>query len=726
MRSLLIGCLFSVFCVVAVTSPVVASEQPEESDDSEASALQDPDGEVELPSSCAIQVVEAGVACVDDRGEEFWRTHHPAMWEYEKRYVERRDPDPEDGPFELQDIEVTSVGERYFYFVKSDLLEVDARPQQQLDDGEWAGGIVGRVRFPASIAEIQQADDESLEITLEVRIEEGLGGEPEETHPFKLRYTLDAPPPAQTQWSHHHDMFAAGSDAYMLGRDHYDEDDPTAAIQWLKEAQRLDSTNPFYAFEYGKLYREMGEEDSAHQAFETSANLKGVHWQDLMHLSAVLEYVDEPALGDQVFERALDKMEQAGIANDRIWPLATLILLYRRKQLSYPDKTPLERAVSEGDVETVQRLSLRRLKLAPNVEHGAQIWTLLANWMAAQGRDDLAEEWRTHAERNHQANELLVGRSATIIDYSLLAFVATFLGLILICLLVGLRGGVARRRELDDRGEDGPAGPRWIPKLGLRDVVVPLILLAVLAVLPFMLNTHSAAVGEVFATSMSPADDSLASPSVERWLDGLAESPAQQELAAIASAEREAIAAGDPIEQKELVFELINQAVVADARQEQLSALRSARVPNVLASSELAGVEATGFESGNEATLGVIHALFVVSGVAILIFVGGLVGVFVPRVSRWVLRIVPGGSATLAPVSALLLVALIAALFAIAGGDAVLRQVLMDTGHGIYFELDGLHDYYQDFAPPRLWAWLTILVVAVVHVAIFMLDWRRD
>ena len=127
--------LATLLLAVIVAIPQVMASEPETED---------------AVDSCHLEVRECGVACIGGEGEKVvWRTHHPSLWEEPEEYI-----DGTDCPV---DLELISVGDRNFYAVQADLLEIE---------GGLDGGIVRRVRFPAPISGVSPADGAAVDVTV--------------------------------------------------------------------------------------------------------------------------------------------------------------------------------------------------------------------------------------------------------------------------------------------------------------------------------------------------------------------------------------------------------------------------------------------------------------------------------------------------------------------------------------------------------------------------------
>ena len=697
---------------------IPTSDAAETDDESEPAVGMEDDESPEaaaMPDSCELRAVFGGVACEGEDGEEFWRTEHPSMWELSQDFQDRND--------EVQSATVVSTGERHFYGYRSDLVEVDARPQVESEEGVWSGGLTRRWRFPAPIVDISVVDEQTLDIVVRVRIEYWLREDGEKFEEVTIRHFVDGQQPAQVAWSDRGDEFATQRDAAWILNDDIDEQD-SAAIERLEKAYRLDRTNPYFPLELAVLYRDIGEEKASKKAFATAARTEGAPWQDLMRIATELETFDQSELADEAYDRAVAKMNEVGIFSERTWNLISMVFLFPSHRMVERENSPIDDAISEGDVDTVHRLSLRRAELFPNIEGGHTTWSFLADWMEEQGRDELAAQWRTRAEHNREINEVMMDGAARVIDRGLLAMTATFLGLILLCLLVGLRGGLARRRELDaakGAGNDKSAY-WWIPRLRLRDIVAPLVLFAILAGLPYYINTYVQALGAYAGAPISVSDDSLASPEVERWLDTLSQSPARDELAAISAAESQALADGTKLPAKGPTVELVSQAIMADAKGQQLEALRSGRIPDVTAVTEFEESDSA-VEQSVASGLTAFLALFTFSVLVTLILVGGVLGNKLPRATRWGLRLVPGGISLIAPLGGFMLVALLAALLSFTGLDSILQSIATPS-FGRYFAINNIE--VAQFSPSRGWAWATIAIVFVIHAVTVSWDWRRQ
>jgi hypothetical protein len=632
----------------------------------------------ELPAAtCGVVTVPGGLACVDADQASSWRVHHPSLWEDEKAYVEGGQGATPAGPVEL--------GERLVYAVRADLLAFDLQRRQ----------VVGRWRFPAKIAGLQAAGDNLVDVTLDYQPGRASASEVELT----VRHRLDGRPPAQMQWSPMDfvQRIPTLREAQWLVAD-LDEEQVEQAVERLEQARRRDPTNPFYALLIGERRQAAGDDRGARQAFEQAAANEPAVWQDLLVLSRHLEEAGAQEPAQRAFEDGLAAMVDAGLEPRRMTTLLAPSLIFLGIQ------EPISAAVSEGDVERVDRLSARIAAVAPHVEGAPRVWRDLADWFDRHDRPQLAEQWRERASTAEVGAFNTVHHSVVWVDRMLNAIAGLALAILLISLLVGIRGGLARRRLREEESDKDHS--LWVPLLRVRDIAAPLLLCVLMLPLPFVASVHLDVVGQLADAPIGVMNDAMAAPDVEQWLEERHESPARQKLLDIARAEREAVLAGEPVSDKIFTDELLYETIRADAQQTAKGTLTRGKIPDIFALADT--------QIGKDASaLGPLAAVTGFVHIAILIFLGGIIGARLPRVGRWAVRLIPGGAARLAPFGGLVLALFSTAILAFFGLDSILSTVAQPNT-ARYFGLEAIAA--ADVTPSRLWAWAAIAVSIVVHV----------
>lgn len=670
----------------------------------------------DLPEQCRRRFVastkDGEISC-----GPWWTLHHPSIWKDEETYLQRFD-DGEDGVSHgRREMAFLTVGDRVYYSALRDLFEVDL----------VEGVILRRVRFPARIAGIALATGSALDVTLHTRGGTYPASETDSppTEKITLRYKPGGPEPAQIFWDHVTDGFAAMRDAEWLVANLQEDDeinqappisgifdpDEDEATRVLSEAHRRDPTNPFYAEQLGHLHREAGDEQAAMEAFDAAADSTGAVWSDRLALSLRLEEAGATDAAKRAYENGLARMDEVGIARERVF--TTLVMVTAFSGL-HDAEGPLQQGIREGDADAVHRLSARVADAFPFAEGGYSSWSALTSWMEEQGRDDLADQWRQRARENRDVTYPLFEAPATRADQSLVGMIATGLTLIVLSLVVGLRGGIARRRRRDDPGDGKGSVPLWLPAVRLRDLYALLLIYAGFFVCSLILSANVVTIGTLTKMPVPGLHDGLAAPEVEQWLQELDDSPAQKELLEIAREEQRLLTAGEELPERGSVHHLIAEAANEDAQQSQLQLLKSARLPDPLATTGITDGEIGEHDGDMRDKHRSFLSIFVgFPGVAFLIFLGGLAGAYAPRAARRGLQVVPGGPPQLAPIGGFVLLGFLTALVAFAGYDSLISE-LIEPAFLRYFGLDGIAP--QSIAPSRTWAWIVLATVLAIQI----------
>lgn len=617
------------------------------------------EGESSGEEPCLVEAISGGVGCLFSDGTTKWRIEHPSLWDDVDSYLAREEERFPVGPI--------LVGARAFYGVRADLLELDLE----------AGRVMRRRRFPAPIVAIESIEGRTDQVKIVINfVEWNATGTGEE---IEIRQDLDAPGPSQNVW--------AGKDYMLLSLSaKYDAD-------WLKkrgdgvvEAAKRDPVNLFLL---GHLEEEL--ENGAGiarwtEALEAQGKAAGAAWTDGLAISWRLEAQEETRdLAEKVYEAALEQMSASAISPQRMSALINHIVRHLDALVV------IEEAVQKGELVRVEALSERIVAISPLVEGGDYAWVSLADWLEAQWRD--GEVWRVRGERNRQDSFSMSGHDARRIDLLVPIMVGLMVALFLYTFLVGLRRGVKGTNP-------------WVSASGLLDILGVLLVAVALISVNSMLVNHILIVGQIATAPVNLADDTLAAPDVEAWLENLAAGEARDRLLEIARQEREALEGGFVRVDKTSVFELVHQAVMNDALRAQRKSLVSGQVANPLTTVSLGG----GRTLHTLSFLGVVAFLLIL---VLIMIVGGFVGRFVPVVGRWGPLMVPGGAKLLAPLGGLLLAGFIAGWTAVLGFDQVMTSI---TGaqSGQYFGLDSIVDQ-EYISPGRLWAWSCIVVALVLH-----------
>lgn len=636
---------------------------------------------------CEVRVIEGGVECVDTDGNTAWDVIHPSMFGQLSAYIEGGAAEKPVGPIEFD--------ESLFYAWRADLFELDG------DVGE----IVDRVRFPAPIADVEPAGDELQVVVEDTKFGAEIGEK------VAIPHTPGEPSPPQHTWSIEDGADFLQSEWDAVWRTEK-ADSPRKGVESLTQARSTDPTNPFLSLELGKLFEQLGEDENARRAFERAVEAPNPIWRDMLAVSSGLEEAGAPDQADAAFERGLELMRRAGISEERLVSLAPLV-----STLMMPtgDESPIHRALMSADPEEVDRLLSRYAHLAPYIESGDFAWEAVADWMANRGEEGLAEKWQRLADENREYAHGLFARAVESLDRAILAMFSTGVALVVLVFLVGLRGGV-RRRRIDDRsGEESSGG--WLPSLRIRDLIAPVIFAVALVAFPFYVNTHVEVVGKLADAPLASMQDGLASPKLLEWLDGLSESPEVDRVISAGMRELTALETGDEIEKKEPIVHHLVGALYADARQNQIDLVRSGKMPDFRGMMQAApgGGPPPDPEPMN---LGLV--VVPLMGLVLVLLIGSFIGASAPKVAQPILLVVPGGTRRLAPVGAVALAGLIAAVGAFAGLDSLLFE-MAKPAHLQYFGLQSLDELAP--RPSRVWAAVTVGLVVVFQAAMFV--WER-
>ncbi len=644
---------------------------------------------------CRAVAVTGGVECRTADGDVLWNLHHPSLWADQNAYLEQTEEPRPVGP--------VVIDEHAYYAVGRDLMEVAI-----------AQGLVSsRTRFPAPIAELQLVDDTMLDVVVEVEVDEPFKMQegPKSVH---LPHTPGGAAPPQMAWSiaEMAEQFLTSKDAEWLVASAQNNEE---AMQLLDEARQMDATNPFFSKMLGNLLQDSGEAQEAMKAFSESANSQGAVWQDLLQLSTLLDASKAPEDAERAFQLGMQQLEQFGIAPERV---ASMIPVVTTFLASSDEFSPLLKAFEAGDVEEVSRLAMRMAEGFPNVEGAHWNWGALARWMEAEGADGLAREWQRIADENKEAAFGIVEDSAVALDRAVLIFGSLALALVLLSLLIGMRGGLARRRIYDADPDGGYS--LWIPRLRFRDVIVAFVFYFGLIGITYYVNMHVHVVDEFATMPVSNLQDGLASPNTQAWLMEMAESPAVHELINTVLAEREALQEGREIPQRKPVVHLLVDAAYEDAKKAQWDLLSSGQMPDLVTAVQMLDAQPAEMQAPGGMSLAM--ALVPLPVLMFLLFLGSVLGARAPGVVRPVLIVIPGGSWHLAPLGAFLLAACIAAVAALGGYDNIIQQLVSAEAHR-QLGLEGLQEFGA--VPKRNWAWLTLVIVVCCQAALARWDYHR-
>lgn len=661
--------------------------------------------DVEVDESCEVEAADGGIHCVRSDGEVSWEIHHPSLWDEVEDYLARAEERFPVGPIEREG--------RVFYGVRGDLIEVD--PEQ--------GRVVGRRRMVAPIESLEFAEDEE-HLKLVLHFEPDVPGA--DAVKVDLQLGVDAQVPAQNVWfgiNTFHGRMTTSRDSDWLVERLENEESPSI-VEELSAAYERDPLNLFLlarltSEEHVETFLELEEGSDGladavsrqwNEVLQESSLAAEPPWQDYIAVSWILEGDSLGRdIGGDVFDVGLRKMLETGIEPERMTNLVSFVIanMWLREGIV--------EAVEQQDAQRVDDLSNRIYLAFPHVEGGEYAWPGLADWLEAHGES--GERWRERARENAERSYSLAGSDSRAADRLIAIQGGLSLALLLFPLLIGIQGGRARRRQREGHEEGAPS---WVPLLGFRHLLGLLLLLGAMVFCVFSMSTHVTVVGKMAQAPINVADDTLASPDVRLWLEDFAPSPARDELLEISNNEWEALLAGQRVEEKPAVVHLVHEAVTADVRATQWELLKSGRLTNPLTTLE---VDADGAGAGLDKipVLGFVPFLGLL---AFLIFVGTLLGGALPRVSLWILRLVPGGAPALVPIGGLLLGGLFAALAAFMGADNILTSLAVPA-FPKYFGLQDIASV-EIASPSRLWAWMALGAAVLFQAAAVGLELRRS
>lgn len=671
--------------------------------------------------SCSLEMIQGGIHCIREDGLASWQFHHPALLDYSEEVDPR---EPAAGHFPAGPLR---VGDRLFYGVEHDLIELDP----------GAGVIVGRRRMNAPIQTIDLAEDkqDTLELTLEFEKQPLDLREWELSEPVSERFVVvlgvDDPAPPNDVWDNWGVPGLSRTGISWAGRSFREIDDPLP-LETLVALQQRDPydlslltqlTGEDYFEDFLRLqgHELIGADGSPEREDYLQAELRrvwdeildevststGPPWQDLIYFSWKLEEdLRHRELAGDLFELGYEKMLEAGVEPHRFLSGSTNLLLAEQTT-----RRLIEDAIAAEDVERVKRLSERRFRMAPGIQGGDWAWQQLALWIEEQGYPH--EHWRQRARENAEYSPHPTLVEATIaaqrheaiyrgISYALIVF----------AFLVGIQGGLMRRRE-QDRSEK--KGRWWLPVVTLRQVVGLLLLAAVMVISFYPAGTHLRIVHGLHKAPPNLLSDSVAAPDVRTQLEQLAPSSARDELIEISHREWEAIKRGEPILEKPPIYPLLVDAVTVDAHASQRAYSQG-------------GCLSGAFVFGDRSSW---SWLYLPVALIFWLLIGAIVGNRLPQTGRWLLRITPGGAPGLAPVGGLLLGGLLGALwYLIWGQDYTIIEATTAMWVDWSFGLSGIAEYEispdHSASPNILWAFAAIALVILIQGVAVALEIRSE
>ncbi len=690
---------------------------------------------------CQVESFVAGVQCVDDQGEHHWQLIHASTWkdiaaleDDAPRLLEDADDLRVSDDASLVENEVfepqgpVEVGDRVFYGVRGDLIELDAR----------RGVVADRVRFPAAIVGLQPEDDDALKVEL---LFFNADESDERTH--EVVYRIDGPPPGQTHWPNSRaSVFAVAHDAHglfwniaagdlddvfrwddrlLVFDDEFDDSKARRVIARLETASERDPTNPYYHQYIGEIWRHVGDEQKAAEAFEAAARTDGV-WRDLLDVSTTLEDLGAPQAGQLAFDRGVEKAQQAGIAPSRLGTLVQLSMIMLHRPLPDGFKGPLRESIAAGDIEEVDRLSERFFRLFPYAEGAHQGWFALADWFEERDRPELAEKWRERGAENFSNGCGMTGsedRRIMTIERGFLALLASGLALLLLLFLVGLRGGLILRRIADDA--DGGDAKKLSPWKVYDFVGIALALVVVMAT-PYVLVAESRTIDQLATAPSVLAEDGLASPVAEDALESLAPSSARDELLEIVRSEQSAFTQGLEISNKDNHCLIVDQAYQRDSYQWLLDRLKEG-----LMLDPVRDIIDDNFQfTAPDEVVGTsfVAVFFWLFPLALIFAVGVAVGRFVPPLGRWILRLVPGAGIRPSVVADIAVILFVTGVLVALGFDTKFQDAVLPS-FARYYELEMIT---ADPEPRGIGpvAWVMIGAVLIAHLVAVIRAWSAD
>ena len=455
-------------------------------------------------------------------------------------------------------------------------------------------------------------------------------------------------------------------------------DDPDQAMRLLEQAHRADPTNPFFQQVMGMVLLEEGDDQGASQAFAAAADTPNALWRDLMRLSSNLDELGVHDQAENALQQGIRQMEAFGIGEE---DLLTFLPMAAMALGSRDEIDQIISAVEDGDFAEAYRRALGFADTLPELA-------------------DVSAEWQQLIDDNKRAAYEIVEEAAVDLDGLMLPFAAALFALLLLVLLAGLRIGATRR-------------------LRVGDALVPLLLFIGLLAIPYLAMPHAHVAQSFVDLPISEIQQHPDSPEARQKLFDMADDPAVRQFLTAFMAERQAAAAGEPLPERIAVVRLLADAAYLEAEEQKWDLLHQGRMPDLVAMAAMIKEEPQTWELPR--TISLAYALIPAAALLILMLLAAMVGRMAPGVIRPVLLIFPGGALRLTTLSALMLVALIAALCALAGLDSLFQQ----RGLPEVAQLLELDDVDPRQLPSRTWAFMTLAAATIVHVALVGLQWVR-
>jgi tetratricopeptide (TPR) repeat protein len=594
--------------------------------------------------------------------------------------VSRTSPDQEEPVWSIRHASVR-LDDKLYYGLRNWLLQVD-----------WDEGVIeARHWFPANIVGIEAAED-GLDIT--VQYERHDGGED-----FQRTFAW-TPGEASTGeiWSYQ-GLLSTWKDASYLAPSSLDDSDERSDESMRRDLERLEShaaqdpTNPFYSYVEGRIYRKLGEDEKAVEAFERAANIDEAHWTTYLALTAFLDEVREFDLADRVFARARAHIEDNPQVNVRVSPSLvgmTILLGWSRDTVA--------RAVENREFETVDRVHERVVWTFPYLEQSSSIWSVASDWYERNGHPELANKWQEHADRAATSPWRKTFGAVAQADLSL-AFVIGFGFAVWPALfIIG-----ARRARESDKGL--LATPKVAEMVG--------VFLMLLLPLPLLLVQQQATskVGMLATMPLEAMNGGWCSKNVEEWVDSMEDSPQRSALKERLDEVTQARLAGEPEALTMDDMELLVAASEAEAEARAFDELTTTMKPGLLQGESLPSLPT------------LLPGWMVI--MAIFYFIGTFVGSRSPRATRFLQRLMPGGAKSAGFATPFMIGLMIAALGSIVLGiDSILRQIATPS----FLKYVGMGSLGGEdiIEPSRVWAWASIAGVIILHFVTHRLDVRDE
>lgn len=515
---------------------------------------------------CQLEAIEGGIRCTS-AGMTSFEWHHPSLYPNPQSY--------HGGVDGAEPVEPVQIHEEYFYGVDDELLRFDSERRV----------IIERTRMPSTIVDIDTADrklvvsvDASI-VDPEVVIDaEGIDHQTEKAVDITVEPDdLEAPGRGPWNWMR---TLGALRDAMWLGEMMWtgepggafeqlevDEEYGRAAVELLQWRQEHDVANAYLPLFRAEVLERLGDSEAADEAYREAAEHRHADWLDRARIALRLEYRGKQELASRAFDRAAAQMDEAGVRGQYV--TAVVNVTYGLVWL----QEAFHEALMAGDTDQLHRLARAVDRMFPNLEGAPAAWSRLAVYFDEQGESERAEHWGQRVDEIRAADrpDEFFEEPVSSVDL----FLVLQMGLFLTVLFAGAICGLWRYEEDDESesdadesdsssGADLDAWYEYLPRFQAADIASVAALLVVLLLLPTVAASPVQSMVTMLDAPTAASGDAVAAPSVVDWAEGLAESPARDELIAESRRELEATKDGHRGPGDVHVNQVIVEAVEAD------------------------------------------------------------------------------------------------------------------------------------------------------------------